>query len=111
MQGHASDPSSEDHKEMRKLALALPPFPPLQRRPSGPTGGLAPPRPRGTAAGTDVKPGDERRRADCFLLLKHCMVGRGGAVAASNRGKKKKLKGEEGGSVEPQTGTSWKGPQ
>lgn len=89
--------------------------PPLQRRPSGPTGGLAPPRPRGTAAGTDVKPGDERRRADCFLLLKHCMVGRGGAVAASNKGKKSWRRRREAVSSlrrdQRPAGTSWKGPQ
>lgn len=67
MQGHASDPSSEDHKEMRKLALVHSLLTlsslPSQCRPSGPTGGLAPRRPRGTAAVTDVKPGDERWRA------------------------------------------------
>lgn len=98
---------------MRKLALVhslltLSPLP-LQRRPSGPTGGLAPPRPRGTAAGTDVKPGDERRRADCFLLLKHYMVGVVVQWQPPIEGVEVEGRGREGVSIEPRTrtGASW----
>lgn len=115
MQGHASDPSSEDHKETRKLALVHSLLTlgslPSQRRPSGPTG----------TAETSWHHGGNRRQARrwkttgrLFPVIETLHGGRGGAVAASNR-EEKKL--EEGGSVEPQMrtggqlGRRWRGGQ